>query len=86
MEIAKRTLEDVSYRLPDDLDLALRAYGNTSNSNQINCADSSLLVPFGEGNRERIRYAISGLTPHGSDADRIRIERGGARLQRPGKR
>jgi Mg-chelatase subunit ChlD len=65
MEIAKATLEDVSYWLPDDFDLALRAYGNTTASNQNNCADSSLLVPFGERNREYIRHAIAGLRPTG---------------------
>ena len=55
MEIAKTTLEEVSYWLPEDLDLALRAYGNTSSSDKNNCADSSLLVPFGERNREYVR-------------------------------
>lgn len=65
MEIAKTTLEEVSYWLPDDFDLALRAYGNTSASKQKNCADSSLLVPFGERNREYIRHAIAGLRPTG---------------------
>ncbi len=65
MEIAKTTLEEVSYWLPDDFDLALRAYGNTSSSDKNDCADSSLLVPFGERNREYIRRAISGLRPTG---------------------
>ncbi|MDH4257066.1 MAG: VWA domain-containing protein, partial [Gammaproteobacteria bacterium] len=65
MEIAKATLEDVSYWLPADLDLALRAYGSSSASENSNCANSSLLVPFGELNREPIRYAIAGLKPTG---------------------
>ena len=65
MEIAKATLEDVSDWLPSDLDLALRAYGNSSASENSDCADSSLLVPFGEPNREPIRYAIAGLKPTG---------------------
>jgi Mg-chelatase subunit ChlD len=65
MEIAKTTLEEVSYWLPDDLDLALRAYGSTTASNKNNCADSSLLVPFGESNREYVRHAIAGLRPTG---------------------
>ena len=65
MEIAKTTLEQLSYRLPDDLDLALRAYGNNSDSKQNNCADSTLLVPFGERNREYVRQAIAGLRPTG---------------------
>ncbi len=65
MEIAKTTLEEISYWLPDDFDLALRAYGNTSSSDKNDCADSSLLVPFGERNREYIRRAIAGLRPTG---------------------
>ena len=65
MEIAKTTLEEVSYWLPEDFDLALRAYGNTSPSDKNNCADSSLLVPFGERNRESVRHAIAGLRPTG---------------------
>jgi len=65
MEIAKTTLEEVSYWLPDDFDLALRAYGNTTLSTKNNCADSTLLVPFGEGNREYIRQAIARLRPTG---------------------
>jgi Mg-chelatase subunit ChlD len=65
MEIAKTTLDEVSYWLPDDLDLALRTYGSTSASEQNNCADSSLLVPFGESNRDYVRQAIAGLRPTG---------------------
>lgn len=65
MVIAKEILEDVSYWFPDDLDLALRAYGSTSPSDDVDCADSTLLVPFAEQNRERIRQAIAGLRPLG---------------------
>ncbi|MDJ0918077.1 MAG: VWA domain-containing protein [Woeseiaceae bacterium] len=65
MEIAKNTLDSLSYRLPDDLDLALRAYGNLSASESNNCEDSSLLVPFKDGNRAYIRQAIAGLKPTG---------------------
>lgn len=65
MVVAKEILEDVSYWFPEDLDLALRAYGSTSPSDNNNCADSTLLVPFGEANREPIRRAIAGLAPLG---------------------
>lgn len=65
MTVAKKILEDVSYWFPEDLDLALRAYGNTSPSDNNNCADSTLLVPFGDSNRDPIRHAISGLKPLG---------------------
>ena len=65
MAIAKQTLEDVSYWLPRDLNLALRAYGSTSASESNDCGDSSLLVPFGELNRDPIRRAIADLRPTG---------------------
>jgi Mg-chelatase subunit ChlD len=65
MVVAKEILEDVSYWFPEDLDLALRAYGSTSPSDNNDCADSMLLVPFGEENREHIRRAIAGLRPLG---------------------
>ena len=65
MTVAKTILEDVSYWYPEDLDLALRAYGSMSPSDSNNCADSMLLVPFGDENREPIRRAIAGLRPTG---------------------
>jgi Mg-chelatase subunit ChlD len=65
MVVAKDILEEVSYWFPQDLDLALRAYGSTSASDNNDCADSTLLVPFGEENREPIRMAIAGLRPLG---------------------
>jgi Mg-chelatase subunit ChlD len=65
MTIAKEILQDVSYWFPEDLDLALRAYGNSSPSDRNNCADSALLVPFADYNREPIRAAIGGLRPLG---------------------
>ena len=65
MSVAKDILHDVSYWFPEDLDLALRAYGSTSPSDSNNCADSRLLVPFAAENREPIRQAIAGLRPLG---------------------
>lgn len=65
MAVAKGILQDVSYWFPKDLDLALRAYGSTSPSDSNDCADSALLVPFADENREPIRQAIAGLRPLG---------------------
>jgi len=65
MVVAKDILQDVSYWFPEDLDLALRAYGSTSPSDSNDCGDSMLLVPFGDENREPIRRAIAGLRPLG---------------------
>jgi Mg-chelatase subunit ChlD len=65
MVVAKDILQDVSDWFPEGLDLALRAYGSTSPSDEGNCADSTLLVPFGEDNRWSIHEAIAGLRPLG---------------------
>jgi len=65
MVVAKNILMDVSDWVPEDLDLALRAYGSTSPSDDGNCHDSTLLVPFGDDNRWAIRDAIDGLRPLG---------------------
>lgn len=65
MSVAKEILRDVSYWYPEDLNLALRAYGSTSPSVNNDCTDSTLLVPFGENNRESVRWAIEGLRPTG---------------------
>jgi len=65
MAIAKEILQDVSTWLPNDLNLALRAYGNTSPSDMNDCADSALLVPFGDENRQPISDAVSNLRPLG---------------------
>jgi Mg-chelatase subunit ChlD len=65
MAVAKDILHDVSYWFPEDLDLALRAYGSSSPSDSNDCADSTLYVPFGEQNRDAIRRAVAGLRPLG---------------------
>ena len=69
MEIARSILQDAAVSLPDDLHLALRAYGHTSASEENDCSDSSLLVPFQSGDgrtgRAALRAAIDGLKPRG---------------------
>lgn len=65
MSVAKEILRDVSHWFPQDLNLALRAYGSSSPSESADCADSALLVPFADENRGSIRAAIEGLRPLG---------------------
>ncbi|MCZ6680973.1 MAG: VWA domain-containing protein [Candidatus Poribacteria bacterium] len=65
MTVAKEILRDASFWLPDDLNLALRAYGSTTRSKDNNCTDSAMLVPFGTESRAPIREAIAGLKPLG---------------------
>lgn len=65
MVVAKRTLLDVSRDFTGPSHLALRAYGNSSESQQNDCSDSELLVAFGRNNREQINQAIEELRPLG---------------------
>lgn len=65
MAVAKDTLQEVSHWFPEDLSLALRAYGSASPSESNDCADSALLVPFGDQNRAPIRAAVANLRPLG---------------------
>ena len=65
MSVAKKTVDAALDWLPADLDLSLRAYGNTHAREKYNCRDSELLVGLARGNRERIRAAIAGLRPRG---------------------
>ena len=69
MDIARDILHDASASLPDELHLALRAYGNSSASEDNDCADSNLLVPFSvastTSNRAPIHTAVSELRPKG---------------------
>jgi Mg-chelatase subunit ChlD len=63
--IAKEILSDALDWLPRDLSLALRVYGHQSSRERKDCRDSELLVPFGEGNRGKIREAIARFQPKG---------------------
>jgi Ca-activated chloride channel family protein len=69
MEAAKQVLENALVRIPTDINLGLRVFGQSfSNDPYIDCQQSALLVPIGQGNRraiiERVRQVHPfGLTP-----------------------
>jgi Ca-activated chloride channel family protein len=69
MEAAKQVLESALSRIPTDINLGLRVFGQSfSNDPYIDCQQSALLVPIGQGNRraiiERVRQVHPfGLTP-----------------------
>ncbi len=65
MSVARETLLSASEQFPGHSRLALRAYGNSSDSKQRDCMDSSLLVDFGRNNHAGIAQAIGGLRPLG---------------------
>lgn len=65
MEIARNILHDATASMPEDLNIALRAYGNAHASEENNCTDSGLLVPFDSTGRASIHAAIDQLKPRG---------------------
>ncbi|MBT8079827.1 MAG: VWA domain-containing protein [Gammaproteobacteria bacterium] len=81
MVVAKEILQDVSDWLPADTDLALRAYGSASPSDDNNCADSTLLVPFGAETRDPVRAAIDGLRPLGQTPIAYALQQAAADFQ-----
>jgi Mg-chelatase subunit ChlD len=60
MSVAKDILQDVSFWFPQDLDLALRAYGSSSPSESADCSDSALLVEAAGPDTHRIRPGAGG--------------------------
>ncbi len=65
MSVARETLLSASEQFPGHSRLALRAYGNRTDSKQRDCQDSELLVDFGRNNHTGISEAINGLRPLG---------------------
>ncbi len=78
MEIAKDILHDAAKNLPEELHLALRAYGNTTPSDAKNCSDSGLLVPFDTASRAPIHEAIEALRPKGQTPIAFALEQAAA--------
>ena len=57
-----------SLKSVENLELALRVYGNRSNINNTvqDCEDTHLEVPFGVNNVDQIQQVIKGVTPKGT--------------------
>lgn len=66
MTSAKRVLEIALARIPPDVNLGLRVFGQSfSGSPEIDCQQSALLVPIGNGNRRSIVEQVRHLRPYG---------------------
>lgn len=66
MTSAKKVLESALSRIPPDINLGLRVFGQSaSNSLDIDCNASALLVPIGQGNRRSIIEQVRQLRPFG---------------------
>ncbi len=66
MTSAKRVLESAIARIPPDVNLGLRVFGQGfTSSPDIDCQQSALLVPMGQGNRRSIIEQTRQLRPFG---------------------
>jgi Mg-chelatase subunit ChlD len=66
MDAAKIVLQNTLARIPQDINLGLRVFGQGFDNNPMtDCTKSVLLVPLGKNNRRLIRDAVSGLKPFG---------------------
>jgi hypothetical protein len=65
MESAKRVLEETLSRIPNEINLGLRVFGNGFRGDYSDCQQSALLVPIGRDNRKAIIEAVRHMTPFG---------------------
>ncbi|MFN8660076.1 MAG: hypothetical protein U0105_27315 [Candidatus Obscuribacterales bacterium] len=65
MDAAKVVLENTLARIPLDVSLGLRVFGQTFNNDGNDCLQTALLVPVGKNNRRIIRDAVGTLKPFG---------------------
>lgn len=66
MDAAKIVLQNTLARIPQDINLGLRVFGQGYDNNPMSdCTKSVLLVPLGKNNRRLIRDAVGTLKPFG---------------------
>ena len=70
IDVAQKLFSEAldSLKRVENLELALRVYGNRSsiNSSSQNCNDTHLEVPFGDDNIDDIKHFIKGVVPKGT--------------------
>lgn len=65
MEAAKKVLEMALSRIPNEVNLGLRVFGNGFRGDYTDCQQSTLLVPVGRNNRRAIIESVRGMAPYG---------------------
>ncbi|HEY9678577.1 MAG TPA: VWA domain-containing protein [Drouetiella sp.] len=66
MTAAKEVLQDALSRIPNSVNLGLRVFGQSySNLADIDCRQTSLMVPIGQHNRAAIIRSIRQIEPYG---------------------
>lgn len=65
MEAAKRVLQEALSRIPNEVNLGLRVFGNGFRGDFTDCQQSTLLVPIGKNNRRAIIESARSMAPYG---------------------
>src|SRR5262249_36696346 len=66
MDAAKQVLKNAMTRIPSDINIGLRVFGQGfSNDPYIDCQQSALLVSIGQGNRRAIIERVRSVHPFG---------------------
>src|SRR5258708_6316028 len=65
IDVAKRALSGLIEDLPADAQIAVRTYGRTRPSQERDCNDMELLIPFGKNAPERVLPGVKALKPNG---------------------
>jgi len=67
IDAAKSAVADLTGKMPEDINLSLRAYGHQSPRSEKNCTDTAMLVPFGKASdvSPDVVGKSSGLTAQG---------------------
>jgi Mg-chelatase subunit ChlD len=65
MEAAKKVLEQALSRIPNEVNLGLRVFGNGFRGDFTDCQQSTLLVPIGKNNRRAIIESVRNMAPYG---------------------
>lgn len=66
IDAAKAVMQNALARIPTDINLGLRVFGQGfSNDPSIDCQQSALLVPIGQGNRRAIIEQVRQVKPFG---------------------
>ena len=70
LEAAKQVLQNALARIPNDVNIGLRVFGQGSNAGgfstpAVDCRQTALLVPLGQGNRRTIIERVRNLKPFG---------------------
>jgi len=65
MEAAKKVLQEALSRIPNEVNLGLRVFGNGFRGDFTDCQQSTLLVPIGKNNRHAIIEAVRTMAPYG---------------------